>query len=93
MNAESPYAEQGKRLRAVRLALGIDQTELAKLMGAKGHPAVSNWESGRNQVPLQAAIRLWSRRQVSLDWLYLGVRHAMPVALLEKIDRETGGEL
>ena len=61
----------GGRLRAARLFAGIDQTELAAELGVS-RQTISNWETGRNELPASAMIRWAETCKVSLDWMGFG---------------------
>jgi transcriptional regulator with XRE-family HTH domain len=56
------------RLRALREALGLSQSELAARCGVK-LDSVQNWEQGRTEPRLSALIQLAQGLGVSLDTL------------------------
>ena len=75
----------GGRLKALRLALGYRQAKaFCDFIGATD-TAWNNWEHGRRTVPIDVASRLALRTGASLDWIYHGFGHALPVHLAEKL--------
>lgn len=64
----------GARLRALREALGLSQSELAARCGLN-IDSVQNWEQGRTEPRLSALIQLAQGLGVSLDQL-AGIRPA-----------------
>lgn len=59
----------GKRLRQVRRELGLNQTEMGKLLHKKQR-AVSYYEQGR--LPDQKALKILYSLGFSIDWLLTG---------------------
>jgi len=57
-------AEVGPRLRSVRTALSLSQTEVAEQLGVT-EPAMANWEAGRRKVELGT---LWALCSVYSKW-------------------------
>jgi transcriptional regulator with XRE-family HTH domain len=69
----------GARLKAARDAAGVTQTAWAARLGVM-QPAVSNWESGRHEPPLDV-FRAYSKHlRVSLDYLLTGHESTDPDA-------------
>ena len=64
-------AEVGMRLRLMREALGLDQEELADILGV-GANAVSQYEGGKRGIDPELAAKLKQAKAVTLDWIYAG---------------------
>lgn len=78
----------GRRLRLVRLALGLTAVELCREIDA-GPKAYSQWENGKRLFDVLAAIRLKKRYGVTLDWIYGGDTSGLPsrlAALVRQIE-------
>ena len=60
--------EVGRRLRGVRLAGGFTQAQLSRSAGI-GQASLSNYESGRRELPLAAVVRLAAALEVSVGYL------------------------
>ena len=75
----------GMRLKALRYALGFKQAKA--FCGSIGvlDTAWNNGERGRRIIPLEVASKIYLRCGASLDWIYHGVEHALPVNLAEKL--------
>ena len=58
----------GKRIRNLRIALGLSQEELAELSGVS-RQAVSRWENGSSYPKIEKLILLSRIYAVSLDYL------------------------
>lgn len=62
----------GRRLRAARVLAGLDQTGIARLVGA-GRSTVSNWENGMSE-PQATQLARWAFvTDQTVDWLLEGV--------------------
>ena len=74
----------GHRLLLLRKALGYSQVAMAQLMGQ----AISTWamyETGERRIHIDQALKLCGTVGCSLDWIYRGNFHSLPVDLAEKI--------
>lgn len=69
--------EVGGRLRLFADRKGLPYKELAKEIGAN-QSRISNWLAGRTIVDISAAVALYDRFNVPLDWLYLNKRGSLP---------------
>jgi hypothetical protein len=47
----------------------------------------SEYERGVRRIPLNAAIRLWQRHNLSLDWTYFGKDGGLPKDLADALDQ------
>lgn len=74
----SEYAPEliGDRIRLARKVKGLNQAELAAIIGVT-QPAVANWESGVHDPRRLVLAKLANALDVSLDWLAAGARSAM----------------
>ncbi|MFP5477210.1 MAG: helix-turn-helix transcriptional regulator [Gammaproteobacteria bacterium] len=79
-----------RRLRAIRVELGLEQTAMAKWLDV-GRTRYVNWEKAENFPSEQAMILLCDRTGVSLDYIYRGRLDAVPTALAIRLKaREMG---
>jgi transcriptional regulator with XRE-family HTH domain len=71
----------GRRLSYLRHALGLTQRQLAEILNITG-PRWANYEVGTSRIPVDIALRLVEKWEVSLDWIYYGNGAMMPKPLL-----------
>lgn len=76
--------EAGRRLADTRLALGLTQEQLAEEIGVT-RGALANWEQGSRFPDVAAMMRLYHRRRVPLDWIYIGNPAALPYELADRL--------
>jgi transcriptional regulator with XRE-family HTH domain len=74
----------GRRLSHLRHALGLTQRQLAASLNITG-PRWANYEVGTSRIPVDIALRLVEKWEVSLDWVYYGNGAIMPKQMLEAI--------
>ena len=74
----------GRRLSHLRHALGQTQRQLAASLNITG-PRWANYEVGTSRIPVDIALRLVEKWEVSLDWIYYGNGAIMPKPLLRTI--------
>ena len=74
----------GKRLKKVRLALGLSQVRLCKKLGVKQN-AYSAWENGKLLIDPYVACTLATIFGVSLDYIYRGVEKDLPPDIRKNI--------
>jgi transcriptional regulator with XRE-family HTH domain len=75
----------GARLKALRLALGNTQGEMARLAG---YAAANGWnqvENGINKIPTKHAQELCKHTRVDLNWIFQGVEGGVGRDLALKI--------
>lgn len=90
MKAKISQAKVGARLKLLREAKGYDeQKEWAELL-AVTPPRYNNWERGRQVIPLENAVRVSELTGVSLDFIYLGDKSALPKHLLALVEGSEG---
>jgi transcriptional regulator with XRE-family HTH domain len=77
--------EIGERLRLLRLALGLSQSEIARRIGAKPSQW-NNYEKPLVRIRIDEAIKLSQTFGVPLDWVYQGDARMMPYELKRRID-------
>ena len=77
----------GRRLAAVRLALGLQQEALAARLGVS-RSALANWENGGRLADVLAMLRLRERYNVPLDYIYAGSMYGLPFDLAHEISRD-----
>lgn len=70
----------GARLKRVREAWGLNQTEFARGIGAEPN-SVSEWESGKKDLGLPTALKLKRKYGASLDYLYDDEHGSLPLDL------------
>ncbi len=78
------YVAVGRRLSHLRHALGQTQRQLAANLNITG-PRWANYEVGTSRIPVDVALRLVEKWEVSLDWIYYGNEAMMPEQLLKAI--------
>jgi transcriptional regulator with XRE-family HTH domain len=86
----------GLRLRAARLALGVQaEKDMAKQLGV-GSNAYSNYERGLRLVDVSMAVRLLELTGIGPDWIYAGSTNGVPFdraqslrAHLQKLQQKT----
>lgn len=69
------------RIAALMAATHQNQVTFAKLIDVS-QPALNNYLKGLRRPDLDVAIRMSARTGVTLDWIYLGHRDALPSRLL-----------
>src|SRR5215217_9602304 len=74
----------GRRLSHLRHALGLTQRQLAEILNITG-PRWANYEVGTSRIPVDVALQLAEKWEVSLDWIYYGNEIMMPKQLLKAI--------
>ena len=103
MPRPAPYPtslpEIAERLRALRIATSANQTEFCRRVGMTTG-AWNNYERGRAQIGVDAAMRLREKLRVPLDWIYFGdddllevmASHEMVQAIraVREVDRAPG---
>ncbi len=78
------YVAVGRRLSHLRRALGLTQRQLAACLNITG-PRWANYEVGTSRIPVDVALLLVEKWEVSLDWIYYGNEALMPKSILETI--------
>jgi transcriptional regulator with XRE-family HTH domain len=81
-----PFVQIGKRLSAMREALNLSQAELCRAINVSPN-RWNQYEKGERKITIEVAIKLTLKFHVPLDWVYLGDRSMLPVA----IDRNLSG--
>lgn len=78
MNKERPdYTDIAERITAFREYLDMSASEFAREHGFSTSQ-LSNWEAGTRRISVDAAMRLYERYGLSLDFIYLGRLSALP---------------
>lgn len=67
----------GNRIKAIRLALDMNQTEFARRAGIALN-TYNQYESGKSRPQLDIAIKICTTYGVTLDWIYLGDPSGLP---------------
>jgi transcriptional regulator with XRE-family HTH domain len=95
MSGPESTAEIGRRLRWTRIALELNQAEMARSLSSDPNFAQiwNNWERGRDRPGLDNALLLAHQHQVSLDWIYLGDDGNLPAKLARKIEEVRRAEV
>jgi transcriptional regulator with XRE-family HTH domain len=75
----------GARLKALRLALGFQQAKAFAVFLDINEQAWNHFETGRRPPVVRDGIRIAERTGVTLDRIYRGIEHALPMHLAEKI--------
>ena len=69
--AATPHSPNDSVRTAV--ALGLTQRQFAEILNITG-PRWANYEVGTSRIPVDIALRLVEKWEVSLDWIYYGNR-------------------
>lgn len=69
-----------KRLKSLREALGLSQSNFAKACGLRVQQ-LSDWESGRMRLSLEGSILIYNVYNVGPDYLFLGRKDGLPYKL------------
>jgi transcriptional regulator with XRE-family HTH domain len=75
----------GARLRALREALGYKRARAFCEVVGITEQAWNNYECGRRRISLDEAMKVVARTGASLDWIYRGLEHTLPVNVAEKL--------
>lgn len=84
-------ADIGRRLIALRQALGFNQSAFAQLVEIS-QPAINNYERAIRRPEIDVAIKIQMRTGATLDWIYLGDRSGLPGRLLAVLPDLDSGE-
>lgn len=66
-------SEIGRRIKAIRQNLDINQTDFAKQLGYDKNTVVSAWESEKSIPPTDVLIKIAKLGSCTLDWLITGI--------------------
>ncbi len=77
----------GDRVRKARIALGLTQEELAKIVGYNGRAAINKIEQGKSNPSMEYIVRLADALDLSPSWL-LGTEEDQKKDTLEKAFNE-----
>lgn len=72
MSEEAIHEEIGRRLAALRRAMGNESKAAWAERNGFNATQYHNWERGIRRIPVEAAERLCDRYGLTLDWLYRG---------------------
>jgi transcriptional regulator with XRE-family HTH domain len=84
MVAEEMLKAIGNRLRAMREALQLNQTELCAIAGFATN-TYNQWERGHGRPDLDNALRLCEKFPVTMDWIYRGDAEHLPHGIAQRI--------
>jgi transcriptional regulator with XRE-family HTH domain len=84
--SDNSYQAVGKRMKALRLAFGKTQTEIAAIVGVSTG-MISNCENGGARLSADHMIKLLIEFDAPLDWLYLGWKRHLSNELRRKLDQ------
>lgn len=62
----------GRRLRAVREMIGLDQVTFGRHIGVFNASTLANWEAGSRLADVSAMVRLRGAFGIPLDWIFAG---------------------
>lgn len=79
----------GRRLRNLRIAKGLSQSQLAALIGYKRGGSVSNIENDKTPPDINALVKIAENFNIDLHWLITGESSAMHAVKLLKPFAET----
>ena len=73
------------RLNNLREALGFKQARTFCQFVRITDQAWNHYSSGRRRISLDEAMKIVTKTGVSLDWIYRGLEHTLPVHIAEKL--------
>src|SRR5262249_42099568 len=79
-----PIKVIARRLVLTREALGFDQAEFATAIGLAKN-VYNPFEKGKRRITIDAALQIYYRFGISLDWIYAGNMSHLPVHLIPKL--------
>ena len=82
----SKIIEVGDRLRAVREALELSQSDVARAIDVRAN-TYNQWEHGKRLIDPLVASRLCDQFGVTMDWIYRGNMSSLPQHLAAKLVR------
>lgn len=86
---DSDNKEIGRRLGALRQALGLNQVTIARRLNLGPNPGGpqkwNNWEHGRDRLKPPDATKICILTGVDLDYIYRGLMDHVPPDLIDKI--------
>jgi transcriptional regulator with XRE-family HTH domain len=74
----------GKRLKALRCALGLSQVELCAQCGIPG-PSWNAYERGKKRISVESLYDLTEAFDVTYSWVYVGNEDRLPDDLIKKL--------
>lgn len=77
-------ANVGRRVYWLRSYLGLNQTEFAASIGV-AQSNLSNWETGRQRLSINEALKISGIYNVPLDFLYLDRRRTLDSDMLKSV--------
>jgi transcriptional regulator with XRE-family HTH domain len=75
----------GARLKALRLALGYKRVKTFCDFIGITDTTWNNFERGHRRISIDEAAKVVTKTGVSLDWIYLGREHTLPLHIAEKL--------
>lgn len=85
--ADTP-ADICARLKALRRAFSLTQTEMAERLGLGSQQAWQNYETGKRPLDYTVALVIAQQFHAPLDWIYRGLTAMIPLHLAEKLAAE-----
>lgn len=76
--------EVGRRLHALRTALGLKAKEMCAEVNVEAN-TWSQWEKGRRMADLNAMMRIYDKFGADLNYIYMGLTSTMPHELAVKV--------
>lgn len=90
MSNSQAYPALGRRLRRLRLMLGLSQGEAGSAVGVS-RAQWSAYEDGSRRIPYEPCMRMAGMARVTTDWIYRGDATAVSHAILNNIGSGGGG--
>jgi transcriptional regulator with XRE-family HTH domain len=76
--------EVGIRLRAARIATGLNQRQMADKLGVK-RGTYNRWEMGDQLIDPYVAVRMAQRYRITMDYIYHGDESGLSEEFVKKI--------
>lgn len=78
----------GARIRRLRESKGFIRDEFGPMVGVSSR-VIGNYETGKNLLPAETAIRIAELFGATLDWIYWGHAGGLPPKLLAELEGST----
>jgi transcriptional regulator with XRE-family HTH domain len=74
-----------ERLRRLRLAYGFEQARAWCQFVGIGETSWNAFERGHRRITIDEALKLAAKTGASLDWIYRGLEHTLPLHVAQKL--------
>lgn len=82
-----------ERLRRLRLAYGFQQAQAWCQFVGIGATSWNAFERGNRRITIDEALKVCAKTGASLDWIYRGLVHTLPLHVVERLEAVPEKEL